>query len=162
MPEVDDALNVRKIQQQSWFEREEELSEHEAKQLITESEAAWKRRAYQMHAARDLAYNERHMILSLCARMAQALGWNAGIGTDPMADREWRHVVYIDLPAGQISFHIPIEEVKIFWFLKPYRGKWVNLGNYTFPAGDSNRIQVSSKSPVSGYIVADAVRIVRR
>lgn len=41
-------------------------------------------------------------------------------------------------------------------------GKWVSLGNYTFPKGDASRIQVSSKSPVRGYIIADAVRIVRR
>ena len=41
-------------------------------------------------------------------------------------------------------------------------GKWVLLGNYTFPAGDSFKVQVSSRSPVKGYIVADAVKIVRR
>ncbi|WP_228282153.1 N-acetylmuramoyl-L-alanine amidase [Rubrobacter tropicus] len=41
-------------------------------------------------------------------------------------------------------------------------GKWVSLGDYTFPAGDSYKVQVSSRSPVNGYIVADAVKIVRR
>ena len=41
-------------------------------------------------------------------------------------------------------------------------GKWVSLGNYTFPSGDANRVQVSSMSSGNGFIVADAVRIVRR
>ncbi len=41
-------------------------------------------------------------------------------------------------------------------------GQWVNLGNYVLAAGDSNKIQVSSKSSGAGFIVADAVMIVRR
>jgi len=40
-------------------------------------------------------------------------------------------------------------------------GKWVYLGLYTLDAGDSYRIQISSKSGGTGYIIADAVKIVR-
>lgn len=40
-------------------------------------------------------------------------------------------------------------------------GKWVHLGRYGFPAGDANRVQISSKSGVRGFIVADAVKVVK-
>ena len=40
-------------------------------------------------------------------------------------------------------------------------GTWVLLGRYTLNAGDAYRIQVSNQSAGSGYIVADAVKIVR-
>ncbi len=40
-------------------------------------------------------------------------------------------------------------------------GKWVKLGRFTLDAGDSYRVAVSSRSARSGFIVADAVRIVR-
>ena len=41
-------------------------------------------------------------------------------------------------------------------------GRWVSLGTHTLGAGDSYRIQVSSKSPGKGYIIADAVKVVRK
>ncbi|MGI9048460.1 MAG: NlpC/P60 family protein [Rubrobacteraceae bacterium] len=40
-------------------------------------------------------------------------------------------------------------------------GKWVLLGTYTLAAGDSYRVQVSSRSSGRGYIIADAVKVVR-
>lgn len=40
-------------------------------------------------------------------------------------------------------------------------GKWVYLGQYVLNAGDSYRIQVSSRSGYKGYIIADAVMIKR-
>lgn len=40
-------------------------------------------------------------------------------------------------------------------------GKWVYLGTYTLNAGDSYRIQVASRSKGRGYIIADAVKVVR-
>ncbi len=39
-------------------------------------------------------------------------------------------------------------------------GAWVYLGTYTLDAGDSYRIQVASKSTGTGYIIADAVKVV--
>jgi hypothetical protein len=41
-------------------------------------------------------------------------------------------------------------------------GTWVRLGTYTLRAGDSYRVEVSSKSSGKGYIIADAVKIVRK
>ena len=41
-------------------------------------------------------------------------------------------------------------------------GRWIYLGTYSLRAGDSYRIQVSSKSSGNGRIVADAVKIARQ
>ncbi|CAN5799318.1 hypothetical protein BH18ACT11_BH18ACT11_02420 [soil metagenome] len=41
-------------------------------------------------------------------------------------------------------------------------GRWFYLGTYTLAANDSYRVQVSSKSPGKGKIIADAVKIVRQ
>ena len=41
-------------------------------------------------------------------------------------------------------------------------GKWVNLGTYTMDAGDDWNIEVSNLSSSKGYIIADAVKIVRK
>lgn len=41
-------------------------------------------------------------------------------------------------------------------------GRWVSLGTYTLRAGDSYRVEVSSKSSGKGYIIADAVKVVRK
>ena len=41
-------------------------------------------------------------------------------------------------------------------------GRWIYLGTYTLRASDSYRVQVSSKSPGRGRIIADAVKIVRQ
>lgn len=40
-------------------------------------------------------------------------------------------------------------------------GKWVLLGTYTMKAADSYSVQVSAKSSGKGFIVADAVRVVK-
>jgi cell wall-associated NlpC family hydrolase len=39
-------------------------------------------------------------------------------------------------------------------------GKWVSLGTYSLDAGDSYRVRVSSKSSGTGFIIADAVKVV--
>jgi N-acetyl-anhydromuramyl-L-alanine amidase AmpD len=41
-------------------------------------------------------------------------------------------------------------------------GKWVNLGTYAMDAGDDWNIEVSNLSSGKGYIIADAVKIVRK
>ena len=41
-------------------------------------------------------------------------------------------------------------------------GKWVSLGTFDMIAGDEYKIELSSKSTSAGYIIADAVKVVRR
>ncbi len=69
-------------------------------------------------------YTERNMCVALIARMAQALGFNVGIREDP--ENSWP-IVFVDLPAGQVSWHIPADEVRMHFpelplYDKPWDG----------------------------------------
>ena len=39
-------------------------------------------------------------------------------------DEAWHNCVYIDLPTGQVSWHIHDREIKQFSHLGPYKGEW--------------------------------------
>lgn len=77
----------------------------------------WKRRL-------DAAYTERNCCVSLAARMAIALGYRTGIRCDPAEEPGWQHIIYLDLPAGQVSWHIPDRELPFFSFLPSYPAPW--------------------------------------
>ena len=76
-------------------------------------------------ADKNMAYTERDKCLVLMALMAQRLGLKVGIGLDPKADTsEWASVLFIDLPAGQVSWHIHESETAWFYFVGAYGGQW--------------------------------------
>lgn len=80
-------------------------------------------------AQKDAAYTERNKCVALIARMALALGLKAGIGQHEDKEGEdweddWRNIIFIDLPSGQISWHIHDSDVSMFAFLPKYDGKW--------------------------------------
>jgi hypothetical protein len=79
------------------------------------------RRAYR-EEINDKIYSERNMCVALIMRMALALGLNAGIGIDS-DESEWK-VAFIDLPSGQVSWHIPQNEIKYFEGVPAYKGEW--------------------------------------
>ena len=54
----------------------------------------------------DEAYLDRNLCVQLMARMAQKLGYNAGI----RENGDWP-ILYIDLPTGQVSWHIPKADI---------------------------------------------------
>ena len=76
----------------------------------------------------DDVYAERDMCVSLIARMGIALGLNVGIGQHPREDMDWdpawRNIVFVDLPAGQVSWHIRESEVPWFAGVTGYTGFW--------------------------------------
>lgn len=82
----------------------------------------------QIRAAKDGAYSERNQCVALLARMALALGWRAGVGQHPSEDKEWepdwRTIVFIDLPNGQVSWHFHDTERPLLMNLPPYPGAW--------------------------------------
>ena len=49
----------------------------------------------------DEAYLDRNLCVQVMARMAQKLGYNVGI----RENGDWP-ILYIDLPTGQVSWHI--------------------------------------------------------
>jgi hypothetical protein len=80
-------------------------------------------------AAKDNAYAERDKCLVLIALMAQRLGLTTGIGLhvdkpDEDWDTEWRNILFIDLPTGQVSWHIHDSETHWFYFVGAYSGEW--------------------------------------
>jgi len=67
----------------------------------------------------DAVYSERNKCVALLVRMALALGITAGIGKHvPKEGEEWEedwlHIAFIDLPSGQVSWHIHDSEMA--WF----------------------------------------------
>lgn len=74
----------------------------------------------------NLTYTERNKVVALAAELALACGLEAGLGRDWLAEEGWQHVIYIDLPHGQVSWHLPDEELfftrRLPLYRKPYDG----------------------------------------
>jgi hypothetical protein len=77
---------------------------------------------------KDDAYAERNKCVALLARMAIATGLKAGLGKhdekDESWDDDWRNIVFVELPSGQVSWHIQETELPMFSFLPVYSGTW--------------------------------------
>lgn len=74
-----------------------------------------------MRARKDEAYRERNMVVAALARV-----FPSGIKrTDiPGWDPEWHSCVYIDSPAGQLSWYYHDSEAHLFAGLPTYAGAW--------------------------------------
>lgn len=119
---------------------------------ITTAEDLWKKKI-------NGAYTERNMCISLIVRMAIAQGLKTGV----RPDTEWP-VVFVELPSGQVSWHIPSEEFhKFFPSMNKYDGEWdghtpeekyrrvmgekqiIRAGHYTTEDGRQARIDRDSR-----------------
>jgi hypothetical protein len=76
--------------------------------------------------SKDGAYLERNQCVALIAGLALAAGWRAGITKTAIEgwSEDWHGCVYIDLPAGQVSWHYHDSHAHLFAFLPPYAGEW--------------------------------------
>lgn len=77
----------------------------------------------------DDVYTERNKCVALLVSMALGLGLKAGIGMHEDKegetwDDDWRHIAFIDLPAGQVSWHLHDSEMAWFEGAPKYTGKW--------------------------------------
>jgi hypothetical protein len=72
----------------------------------------------------DDIYVERDKILVLLARWALEQGYPVGIGIDQEKPAIWQYVLYMDLPSGQVSWHILENELEWFSFLPDYADDW--------------------------------------
>jgi hypothetical protein len=82
-----------------------------------------------LRAQKDGAYRERDQVVALLARVALALGWRAGLrrhepDPDPTWDEDWKNVVAIDLPTGQVTWHFHDSERPLFHSLPAYPAPW--------------------------------------
>lgn len=74
----------------------------------------------------DLAsvYTERNKCTAGLAFAANAAGWRVGLAAPHDAEPGWSTAVFIDLPTGQASWHIPDAELHFFDGLPSYPNKW--------------------------------------
>ena len=73
--------------------------------------ASLKARAAKAEEAKDTAYSERNALVAFIASMyPSCLARHVG---DPWED-DWRWIVFIDLPTGQVSWHIHDSELPQF------------------------------------------------
>lgn len=109
------------------------LQEERAERKQYEQEVVLMRHTYlgrlsELTQQKDGAYQERNQVLALLARMATALGWKVGIGQHPESDtaweKDWRTILFIELPTGQASWHFHDSEVHLLNGLPFYEGAW--------------------------------------
>ena len=71
-------------------------------------------------------YRERLMAAVGMAKFALLAGYKAGIGLDDKTenDIEWRTVLYIETPSGQVSWRVAPDDLDLVKGLPKYHGKW--------------------------------------
>lgn len=78
-------------------------------------------RALRRLRERDDAYRERDQCVAQIAAMAVKLGYPAWISQHDAADESWdpawRSIVFVELPTGQVSWHIHVSELHLFSFI---------------------------------------------
>lgn len=71
---------------------------------------------------KDAAYQERNRCVAAIAQLALVMGWRAGLALHPESDTtwaaDWRTIVWIELPTGQVTWHVNDSEAGLFSFLK--------------------------------------------
>lgn len=74
----------------------------------------------------ERAYTERAYAAVGMAKMALLAGYKAGIGKDSNEnwDNEWRTVLYVDTPGGQVSWHIAPKDLHLLKDLPKYEEEW--------------------------------------
>ena len=71
----------------------------------------------------DDAYLDRNMAVQALALLAQQVGYTVGIKEDP-EEPEWP-ILFIDLPTGQVSWHLPRHQIIPLWpYLWTYDKEW--------------------------------------
>jgi hypothetical protein len=76
----------------------------------------------------NAVYKERNLCVALIADMALELGLTVGIKNHQGEEWEddWRNVLFIELPTGQVSWHIHTSEMVNFLQIPKYEGIWDN------------------------------------
>ena len=106
--------------------------EHTVRELEANREESIRtttRREYLLKQEKDTAYSERNRLAVALARVGLVLGWRAGVGTHQDVpgqqwDADWRTLLFIDTPAGQVSWHLHDSERYLVASLPKYPGTW--------------------------------------
>jgi hypothetical protein len=73
---------------------------------------------------KDNAYKERNLCVSLIAKMAHKMGLPVGIQLSPNEGEPDWHIIFIELPSGQVSWHFHSNEIPHFTGYPDYKKKW--------------------------------------
>jgi len=80
-----------------------------------------RKRSFAFDKAGSHLYGDRNQAVVLAARFARELGHNVGVGED----EQGQPVLYIDLPTGQVSWHLKHERIqRILCMFPRYKGQW--------------------------------------
>jgi len=106
-------------------ERRADILEQRVDSLLEET-TAMSQACQQQREATDTAYTQRAIAAIAFAHTVLALGGSAGVGQDDREDQEddWRVVLYIDTPAGQMSWHIAPLDQPMLEGLPAYEKPW--------------------------------------
>jgi len=85
--------------------------------------------AERLRTGKRRAFEERNRVVVALAHLAIGLGWRAGVGTHVDVpgqawDAAWRTLVVIDLPVGQVSWHLHDEHAFLVEGLPRYTRSW--------------------------------------
>lgn len=104
-------------------------------------------------------YRERLIAAVGMAKMAIEAGYAAGLGRDITKEEGWDIVLYVDTPAGQVSWHIAKDDLDLVVDVPAYTGKWD--GTFYSRTGEAN--QWDAKAPadnepgiINNYVVDKA------
>lgn len=91
-------------------------------------QACLDRGADERNDAKEAAYHERDQCIALIARLLHALSSRVGLGKHDPADTswesDWTNIIFLDLPTGQVSWHIHDSELHLFEGLPAYPQPW--------------------------------------
>ncbi len=97
------------------------------------------------------AYFDRNQAVMAFAKLAMQLGYNVGISIDPH-EPDWP-VLTVDLPDGQVGWHLPKQELVGNWpkYKKPWDGhsneeKRRRISSFIHPIVESNCIENENNS----------------
>lgn len=77
-----------------------------------------------LHDRANAAYTERNRVIAALAQAVINNGGKAWHATHDEAEPGWRTLVFIELPTGQASWHIPDSEAGLFDFLPCGPNAW--------------------------------------
>lgn len=82
-------------------------------------------RIRELEAQKDGAYSERNQLVAAISKLFPSwLEWHSE--EDAAWDNDWRNIVFIELPTGQVSWHIHKGEVEQFYhlYMKEEESSW--------------------------------------
>lgn len=80
----------------------------------------------QLMQEKNAAITERDLVLAIASKLATVCGLEAELWQheEEEWEDEWRNIVAIYLPTGQVTWHIHDSELQYFQHLKPGVNKW--------------------------------------